>query len=326
MLKKCWTVVLPAGLLFCFVLGSFPTLGYSFDLLLGSEAPGSFSYFSGRVLCRLINRHVAEVNCRQVATENGMYNLTDLHDGTLDISLVDSRTLVDAVTKSGPFKFLDIGYDNLRILAPLYDVPAALVVRNDAGISTLDDLKGKRINAGAPQSPQYLAVKSIMAAKNWTMDDFSLFGDLPPSSSQDDVKAFCYGTMQAMVYVGIHPDFSLRHLLKSCYADLVDMDDGDIARLVQHDPAYWKMTIAAQSYPTHPEEVTTFGSRAIITVSADLDAETVYQIVAALAANRQELIDAHAALSRFSVEELRTCGFEGIELHAGVKKYLAEHP
>ena len=61
--------------------------------------------------------------------------------------------LHDAMNKSGNFEFLDISYDNLRTLAPLYDDPITLVVRSDAKIASLAALKGKRINAAiAPAS------------------------------------------------------------------------------------------------------------------------------------------------------------------------------
>ncbi len=325
MLNQYRISVLLVGLVCLMGVIFSPVTAQSFDLLLGTEAPGTFSYFSGRVLCRVINQQADGITCRQVATRNGVYNLTDLHDGSLDISLVDSQTLIDAVTKRGAFKYLDIGYDNLRALGPLYDMPVALVVRRDARIASLDDLKGKRINAGTPQSPQYLAVETIMRAKNWSKDDFSLFGDLPPSSAQDDVKAFCYGTMQAMVFLTIHPDFSLRHLLKSCNADLLDVDDGDIVKLINNDPALWPATIAAGLYPTHSGAVKTFGRRAILVVSADLDDATVSEIVTTLEENRQQLIDAHAALSRFSRDSMRAGFSGGIELHPAVKKYLQEH-
>jgi len=219
-----------------------------------------------------------------------------------------------------------VGYKNLRLLAPLYDTPVALVVRKDAGISSLDDLKGKRINAGTPQSPQYLAVDAIMQSKHWSKDDFSLFGDLPPSNAQDDTKAFCYGTMQAMVFLTIHPDFSLRQLLKSCDAELLNVDEGGIKKLVEKDPALWMTTIQAGLYPNQPDSITTFGSRELLVVSADLDEETISGIIAVLVDNRQRLIDAHSALSLFSVNSMRDGVSGSIQLHSGVKKYLAENP
>jgi len=132
-----------------FVLLFSPVLVHAFDIRLGTGPPGSFSYFSGRVLCRMINNQVADLNCQQVAAAEAadVYNLTNLSEGSLDIILIDSRPLFDAINKTGNFEFLDINYDNLRAVAPFYDTPISLIVRNDAGINSLADLKGKRVNA-----------------------------------------------------------------------------------------------------------------------------------------------------------------------------------
>ncbi len=300
-----------------------PVSGHAYDILLGTEAPGSFSYFTGRMICRMINTQVDGINCRQIAAADDITSLTNLLGGSLDLNLVDSRTLFDAINKTGNFEFLDISYENLRLLAPLYDIPIILIVRNDAEINSLDDLKGKRINAGNPQSLEYLSVEAILKAKNWSYKDFSLVGALPPIKDQD-TKAFCYGTMQAMVYVGQHPDFSLRRLLKTCHGELMDMDDSNINRMVNNQPEFWKMELAAGSYPSQSEKVTTFGTRAMLVASSDLDEETVYKIVEAIDKNKKRLASAHPALALFSVDTAKKSA-DRIQLHSGAASYFAEH-
>lgn len=300
-----------------------PLSAQAFDIRLGTEAPGSFSYFSGRMLCRIINTQIEDMNCQQVPMVDDVANLTNLQGGSLDISLVNSRVLHDAINKTANFKYLDISYENLRVLAPLYDVPVALIVRKDAGITSLDDLKGKRINAGNPQSLQDRAIETILQAKGWSRKDFSLVGVLPPIKSQDS-KAFCYGTIQAMVYIGQHPDFSLRGLLKTCNGGLLNMDDKDIDRLLTEHPEFWKIDISAGTYPSHPEKVVTFGTRTMVVASVDLDNETVYKIIEALDENRKQLAAAHPALALFSVETARK-NAPGTTLHPGAAQYLIDH-
>ena len=310
--------------LFLFIgIAVLPGSVHALDILLGTGEPGSFSYFTGRVLCRMINHKVDDVSCQQIPATDDVYNLTNVQGGSLDISLVDSRTLFEAINKSGSFEFLDIDYENLRVLAPMYDIPIAMVVRNDAGISSLEDLKGKRINAGNPGSLQDLAVDTILQAKKWSRDDFSLVGVLPPIKSQD-TKAFCYGTMQAMVYIGMHPDFSLRRILKTCHGSLLNMNDSDIEELVKNDPALWKTVLAAGIYPSHPKKVETFGTRSMLIASADLDKETVYKIVEAIDNNQECLTDAHSSLSLFSVDMAKKSASE-IQLHSGAAMYFDEH-
>jgi TRAP transporter TAXI family solute receptor len=314
----------------CFVLNFVLLLSavmvHAFDIRLGTGSPGSFSYFSGRVLCRMINSKIADLNCHQVATgEKGdVYNLTNLRDGSLDIILIDSRPLFNAINKTENFEFMDIDYGNLRVLAPFYATPITMIVRNDAGINSLNDLKGKRVNAGAPGSKEYLAMHRILKAKKWSNNDFSLLGNLSPSQSNDDKKSFCYGTMQAMVYIGIHPDFSLSRLLKTCNGSLLNLNDSDIEALISSDPALWMTELPAGMYPTHPGKVITFGTRTMLIVSEDFDPETAYKIIETIDKNKTYLEGIHKSLGLFSTEVARN-NPDGLQLHPGAVRYLSEH-
>ena len=305
------------------IVAIFPFCANAFDILLGTGETETFSHFAGRMLCRVINRHSNDLNCRTVPGPGDVHNLTNLQEGSLDIGLIDSRMLHDAMNKSGYFKFLDISYDNLRALVPLYDDPITLVVRSDAKIASLEALKGKRINAGAPRSLQHLAVDTIMQAKKWTKADFSLVGEISASLSQDTM-AFCHGTTQAMVHIGVHPDSSLQQLLRLCKANVVSMYDNDIKKLVNDHPAYFKINIAADTYPSLPTDVSTFGTRAVLVVSQDLDAQTVYNILDAIYSNRKRLKNAHPALSLFTLDA-NLKRYVGIQLHPGAEKYFSEH-
>jgi len=136
--------------------------------------------------------------------------------------------------------------------------------------------------------------------------------------------AFCHGTMQAMVHIGVHPDSSLQHLFRLCKVDLVNMDDNDIQKLISDHPAFWKINIAADTYPSHPKAVTTFGTRAMLVASEDLDEGTVYQIIDAIYSNRERLKSAHPSLSLFSVSEAQKSAI-GVQLHSGAFKYFSKH-
>ena len=306
-----------------FIIGLCPLSADALDILLGTGKVGTFSHFTGRTICRMINSHADDLNCKAVPAPDDMHNLTNLRGGALDIGLVDSRMLYDAINKTGYFAFLDISYDNLRTLIPLYDIPVSLVVRRNAEINSLQELKGKRINAGAPISLENLAVDTIMKAKNWSKADFSLLQELPASQSQDTM-AFCYGTVQAMVHIGVHPDPYLQQLLERCKADLADMDDNDIEKLINDHPAFSKISIAANIYPSYPKSVRTFGTRMTLVAPKDLDEQTVYKIMDAIDSKRKRLQSAHPALSSFTVQSTGK-NDTGIQPHPGAAKYFSEH-
>ena len=312
-----------APLIFALLIaGLFPFPADAFDILLGTGETGTFSHFTGRTICRMINRYADDIDCKPVPASGDVHNLTNLQGGSLDMALVDSRMLQDAMNKTGYFKFFDIGYENLRALFPLYDIPITLVARRDARITSLQALKGKRINIGAPRSLQQLAFDVIMKAKSWTKSDFSLVGELSASQSQDTM-AFCHGTIQAMLHVGVHPDSSLQQLFKLCEAGLVNMNDSDIGKLIKDHSAFAKIDIAADTYPSQPKGVTTFGTGMILVASENLDDQTVYQIMAAIDSHRKYLRGAHRALADFSVTG-KKINVAGIQLHPGAAKYISE--
>jgi hypothetical protein len=163
----------------------------------------------------------------------------------------------------------------------------------------------------------------ILTAKNWTKDDFSLFGELSPSQSQDTM-AFCYGEIQALIHIGVHPDPSVQQLLELCNAALVAMDDSDIAKLVDSQPALSQIDIPAGIYPSLQKPVSTFGTTVSLIASGSLDEETAYKIMEALDKNQQNLRSTHSALNAFAVGPApdRTTG---IHVHPGAATYLSTH-
>jgi TRAP transporter TAXI family solute receptor len=314
-----WRVVLSSVLGLCLFLA--PSTVNAYEFLLGTGKTGTFSHFTGRMLCRTINQQLPDAKCSTQVADDEVDSLTNLQSGSLDLAIINSNVLDGAVNKSGMFQFLDINYENLTILTPLYDRPVGIIVRADAGIANLNDLKGKRVNGGAPGSVERRSMELIMKAKGWSVDDFALFEELPTSQSQDTL-AFCQGTVQAMLNIGVHPTLSIHNLLKNCKAKLLDIDDDAIGKFVAKHPSYWKTEINSESYPGPENRVQTFGTRAILVASSAIDQETAYAIVKAIYDNQKRLQRNHPALSLYPIQEARK-GIEGLLLHKGAEQFFA---
>jgi len=307
-------------LVFFLVLFS-PFTSRAYEILMGTGEKGSFSHFSGKTLCRLINMEEG-VSCKTIPAPDSSHNLTNLRSGSLDIALVDSQMLHDAFTSSGYFKFLDISYENLRTLMPLYTVPIALVALDDANITSLDDLQGKRINVGAPLSLQHIAAENVMKAKGWTEKSFSLIEWLPANHSQDTL-AFSNGAVQAMFHIGVHPDPVLHHLLKRAKASLVDIYDADVAKLVGEHKGFVKATIDAGMYATDQKQINTFATQVILVTSEDLDDETVTTILSVVFRNREQLAKVHPSLAKINKTDSQKLSSE-IRPHRAAVSFFQE--
>ncbi len=303
------------------VLGTVPLAADAGDVLLGTGAAGDFSHFTGRAICRILNRSAGELNCRVIPASDDIHNLTNLNGGSLDLALLDSRLLHDALTRKGRFQFLDIRYDNLGGLLPLYDLPILLVARGDAGIAGLSDLKGKRINIGIARTRVREAVDFIMTVKGWAKTDFKLVQELPATLSQD-AMAFCHGSVDAMVHIGVHPDSAMQQLMDLCAAVPVDMDDDDITRAVNETPAVSPIMIPAAAYPGLEKPVASFGTTILLVASGSLDDETTMAIMAALEKHQASLKSIHPALAQFSAKPAGDPDI-GLSLHPGAAAYFA---
>jgi TRAP transporter TAXI family solute receptor len=300
---------------------SVPPPALANDILFGTDLPGSFSHFAGRAICRTIDRSGVDLNCQVVPATSGIHNLTNLNGGSLDLALLDSRLLHDAMTRKGQFQFLDIRYDNLGALLPLYQLPILLVARVDGGIAGLSDLIGKRINVGIVHTKVREAVDFIMTAKGWTKRDFKLVQELPATLSQDTM-AFCHGSVDAMVHIGVHPDSALQQLMDLCAAVPVDMDDADITRAVNSNPAVSTISIPAATYPSLEKPVASFGTTIMLVSSGSLDDDTTLAVMTILAKHQASLQSIHPALGQFSVKPPDGPDI-GLSLHPGAAAYFS---
>jgi hypothetical protein len=300
---------------------AFPVDAFATDILMGTGSAGTFSHFSGRAVCRLISRHAADFNCQVIPAPDRIHNLTNLQGGSLDLALVEASMLYDAVNKKGYFEFLDIMYDNLTLVAPVYDQAIMLIARSDAGIDSLDQLKEKRINAGIAYSRTRQAVELILNTKGWSLEDFKSVEALPSSQSQDSM-AFCHGSVQAMLHIGVNPDSVLKQLISLCNAIPVDMNDADIKKLVQGHPAYSMVSIPEGTYPTLGRSVSTIGSPVALVASGSLDDETVRTILSLLDTYKKSLQQAHPAMDSF--DPGKPMADVGIPLHPGAAAFLEQ--
>ncbi len=294
---------------------------HAYDILIGTSAPDTFSHFTGRLIERVINKQIPGMNGKAIAASGDIHNLTNLLQGSLDIALIDSRMLFDAVNKTGNFEFLDINYQNLSILTPLYDLPFTLVVGGNQGITQLDNLKGKRVNFGAPLSAQRLVFETLLTAKRWSKNHFSMVAEISDSQAQD-AMAFCHGTIDAMIHIGVHPDPSLQQLFSLCKAKTAHMDDKDIENLVTHHPAFKKSVIPANTYPSQTLDIVTFATQTLLVTSQDLDEETAYKILDTIYKNRKRFSNAHPALT-LKKPIIREMDLAGSKLHNGALKYFS---
>ena len=170
---------------------SVPSAHADTFITIGTGGVTGVYYPAGSAICRLVNkdRNESGIRCSVEATGGSVYNIDTIRQGELDMGIVQSDVQYKAWKGEGE-DFKDDGpFADLRAVFSLHPEPFTVVARDDSGISTFDDLKGKRVNVGNPGSGQRSTMEVVMARKGWTMADFALASELKSSEQAEALAA-----------------------------------------------------------------------------------------------------------------------------------------
>jgi len=304
-----------------FAAGTVTTATEMHLISIGTAGKSGVYYSAGGAICRLVNQHRLQhgVRCATKSTEGSVANLNSIRAGDLDMAVVQSDWQYHAYTGTGVFE--PAGPDTeLRSMFSLHAEPFTVVARRGAGIKTIDDLKGKRVDIGSPGSGARATAEIVFAALGWTADDLTLAAEF---DSAEQIRAVCGGELDAVVFVVGHPNRSIQEMASSCDVALVPVTGPAIDRLVDANPYYWHTTIPGGLYPGNPEAVKTFGPGATVVTSARVEAAVVYQVVKAVFDNFDEFKKMHPAFASLEKKHMIENGLSA-PLHAGAVRFYRE--
>lgn len=291
------------------------------EIFVGTGSRAGVYYHIGRAICGVLDMQASrhDLECAAPPSAGSISNLERIQAGDLDFGVVQSDWQHFAYSGTG--RFATQGpFAKLRSLFSVHGEPFTLVARRDAGIATLDDLPGKRVNIGNPGSGQRATMELVMAAKGWDRSTFALANELPASQQS---LALCHDRVQAMVYVVGHPNHSVLQATEKCQAELVNVADATIDKLVSDYPFYSYVEIPGGLYRANPQTVTTFGVRATVVTSADTSADVVYELVKAVFENLDAFRKYHAAFTNLAAQKMVSEGLSA-PLHEGAVRYFKE--
>lgn len=290
------------------------------DIVIGTGSVYGVYFQVGRGICGLVNQNVEGVKCSAVPSAGSLFNMDSVRDFAFEVGIVQSDVQYNAYKRTGGLEFVDVGYENIRSLFSVHGEPFTLVARRDSGIGSLADLEGRRVNLGNPGSGQRATMQVVMDAMGWQPESFALAGELPASQQS---LALCHAQFEAMVYVVGHPNKSVDKATELCDAVLLDVEGPQIDQLVARNPYYSYMTIPAGVYKGNDRPVRTFGVRATVVVSEDLEEEIAYQIVRAVFENLDKFRRMYPAFGRLNPDRMMREGLTA-PLHEGAARYFRE--
>ncbi len=304
-----------ASLLFATLLLHASLFAVTF-VTIGTGCVDGLYYPTGRTICDLSNLYKKQtgIRCAVEASCGSVDNLQLLQKGAFDFAITQSDTLFDA------YRDKKERFSHVRAVMGLYPELLSLVVRKDAKIATLSDLKGKKISVGARGSGTEMTVRRLFSVcENLDPHALSKAKHYDPDYAPVALKL---KAIDGYFYVVGHPSEGIRKLASAEPIDLVSIDTlscKGYAGLFSHYDSYSRATIPAGLYPGIRHATRTFGVKAVLVTTDKTPDKVVRALIRAVVKNFDTFKKCHPAYRTMRLEDLAT-GL-GAPLHPAAKSY-----
>jgi hypothetical protein len=290
-------------------------------IYIGTAGVTGVYYPAGGAVCRLVNDYRARhgLQCSVESTEGSAANIAGIEAGDLDFGVVQSDLQYEA--SRGVGRFASAGaFEELRSVFSLHAEPFTVVALSNAGITTFDDLPGKRVNIGNPGSGQRATMEALMQAEGWTGDSFALVTELDSTAQS---QALAAQTVDAIVFTVGHPSGAIHEATKVADVRLIPVTGPAVDGLIADAPYYAKAVIPGGFYRGTSSDTPTFGVRATLVTSTATSDEVVYQLVKSVFEGFDRFRALHPALGQLDKREMIKAALTA-PLHPGAERYYRE--
>ncbi len=286
-----------------------PATGQSPESRVIEMATGSVAavYFpTGVSLCRLVNRErpTHGLRCAARPSAGSVENARALREGAVGLALLQSDVQGAAYAGAAPFSD-EARFDDMRSVMSLFPEVLTLVVRDDSGISGIEDLPGRRVSIGPPGSGQRSLVEALGEALGWPREALA---DEPDMRASSVAQALCAGEIDAFALVVGHPAPPVREATLACGARLASVAGPLVDAFLAGHPDYVTATIPAATYVGQDADVESFGVTATLATRADASDDDIARIVAAVFNDLDTLRGLNPALVGLEPERMATEG------------------
>ncbi|MAS44976.1 MAG: C4-dicarboxylate ABC transporter substrate-binding protein [Rhodobacteraceae bacterium] len=303
-------------------------------LVIGSGDPDGVYYAIGQAICRFVSRdreaapnasnasapasNAAPLTCEAPATSGSIENLEGLRGGQFQFALVQSDWQREAWAGLG--RFNQRGFGRLRSVLSLHREVFTLIARDATRATRLEDLRGMRVDVGAAGSGRRATLAAAMAARGRSLADFAEISQL---DARARAAALARGTLDAVVDMVGHPNAGTRAAMAATEARLLPARGWWAEQLIAGPSGYARAEIPGKIYRGAPDPVPSFGLRATLVTTADMDPAVVRRLTRAIFANFDRFNRLHPALAGLDAAEMIRDGLHA-PLHPGAETYYRE--
>lgn len=287
------------------------------ELVIATGGTGGVYYPLGGGLADVISENVEGYTATISETNASVDNMLLIQDGGADIAFTLGDTAADAVAGEGTdFEGNQV---DACALGRIYNNFTQLVTSTDAGITSVEDLRDKRVSLGSPGSGTEVIALRILEAAGIDPD-----ADIERAQLGVDetVEALRDGTVDAGFWSGGLPTGALVDYATTGEMALVPTAEYTSDLADTYGEYYIEDTIPADTYEGMDEDVQTVVVPNVLVVNTSMDEELQRQLTAVLFEQRDALVEVHPAAEALDLEVAQDIGF--MDLCPGSQAYYDE--
>ncbi len=305
---------LPVTLLCGLLLGLAPAgAGPLRTLTIATGSSGGTYYPIGAAVAAILNASLEETTARAIPSRGSIENLLWLERGDVELGIAQQDVAYYAF--HGQEAFAGRAFGRIRALAALYPETIQVVVRRDAPVRGIPDLRGRRVALGAHGSGTAFNARQILQAARVLQEVRAVEAPFEEAMTQLE-----QGNLDAAFITAGVPTRVIQALAERVPIRILPIDGALREDLMRRYPFFSTTSLPAGSYGA-PGAVGTVAITALLVCQATLPEETVMELLRALFANLPYLRQAHPRGADIALDAASR-GL-AIPLHPGAARFFA---
>jgi uncharacterized protein len=298
----------------CLMMGAVSVQAQT-NLSIATGGTGGTYYPLGGGLAELISSEIDGYKAVAEVTGASVENMGLVHRQDSDLAIALADTVHQAY--HGGERFNGNKLDVLA-LASLYPNAIQIVALADSGITSLEDLKGKRVSVGAPGSGTEVNAKALLESNGMSFEDF----DVRSLNFNESADALRDGDIDAGFWSVGPPTSSIVSLATTRDIALVSLSKQEVANAREAVPVFAPYTLRAGIYEGLEAPTSSIGIPNVLTVNSAMSEDLAYKITKLLFEKVEALRAIHPAANDTTVEF--SLESTPIPLHPGAVRYYEE--
>lgn len=288
------------------------------DVLFGGASITGVYYQVALQISNMMNKHAGDkYNYIGRPTGGSVFNINAIDRGAFDFAVAQSDRNWQGFNGAADWEGKPV--TGLRSVFSMHPETVMLLTNKAAGIKSVEDLKGKRVNIGNPGSGQRGNAEDVLRLYGL---DFNKDFSAEALQQAEASRALVDQKIDAFFFTVGNPSAAIEEPAQSVDLDMIPINSDAIKNFVKEHPYYIMTKVPGGTYKGIDNDVETYAVTATVVTNEAVAEEIVYDMVKTVFENLEELKASHAAFRVLDPKEM----LQGLSapLHPGAEKYYKE--